>query len=469
MSEQLASASAWATEEFGHAQLGNQLRTRRLVKIAHRLADSPAGMVSEVHQSDAERVGAYRFVENPHVSHEALVRASAEATLRRCEGESWTFAPIDGSSLSFSDPRGRRGLGAVGPYAQKGRGIKTMTSIAVRHDGSVLGLLDLQYWSRKIRKRRKPPRPWRSIESKETRFWLQAIQRITTVAENIGARTRLWFQLDREGDFYEMLCAMAELEHARVTVRAAQNRRTADPDCALLWDSLTAQPCSAAFGLSVPAGPKRQARKAKMVIRHAPIELLLRHRSRNYRDPRTRIALWAVLVLEEDSVPPGQKPLQWLLLTNAPIHDASDAAEVVHGYSLRWRVEDFHRCWKTNCRVESIQLHQVPHIQRWATLLAAVAIRIERLKHLARNEPDAPASIELSQDEIDAVIVLRQPPDHQPGDCPPISQVVRWIADIGGYIGPSNGPPGSTVISRGLQRVEVAQVTLRNLSDFKPD
>ena len=262
---------------------------------------------------------------------------------------------------------------------------------------------------------------------------------------------------------------MAQLEHARVTVRAAQNRRTADPDSALLWDSLKAQPRSAVFGLSVPAGPKRQARKAKMVIRHAPIELLLRHRSRNHRDPRTRIALWAVLVLEEDSVPPGQKPLQWLLLTNAPIHDASDAAEVVYGYSLRWRAEDFHRCWKTNCRVESIQLHHVQHIQRWATLLAAVAIRIERLKHLARNEPDEPASIELSQDEIDAVIVLRQPPGHQPGDSPPISLVVRWIADIGGYIGPSNGLPGSTVICRGLQRVEVAQATLRNLSGFKPD
>lgn len=470
MSE-LSAAGAWAVEEFGHAQLGNRSRTRRLVAIASRLADAPAGLVSSVFQSVADRVGAYRFVENEHVDHEALLRSCAEATLRRAEGEEWIFAPVDGSSLQLADPVGRRGLGAVGSYSRGGRGLKLMSSIGVRRDGTVLGLLDLQYWTRSTSRRRKQLSRWRGIETKETRFWLQAMERVMGLARDLGIQTGLWFQVDREGDFREMLHWMAEPSTARVTVRAATNRRTADadPDCARLWDKLRLQQRSGVYGLSVLAGTHRKARTARMEIRHAEVEIPLRDQRYNSRYPRPMVRLWAVLVQEVGSVPPKEKAIQWMLITNAPIHDCSDAAAVVYGYSLRWRVEEFHRCWKTNCHVEKIQLHHVQHIQRWATILAAVAMRIERLKHLARNEPDAPASIELSQEEINAVIVLRQPPNHKQGDCPPISLVVRWIADIGGYIGPSNGPPGPTVIGRGFQRVEIAAETIRKLSSSKPD
>jgi hypothetical protein len=86
--------------------------------------------------------------------------------------------------------------------------------------------------------------------------------------------------------------------------------------------------------------------------------------------------------------------------------------------------------------------------------VAAVAMRIERLKYVARTSPHSPADIELTHDEIDATILLRKPQGYTIGQIPPISLALRWIADLGGYTGKSSGgPPGSITIGRGLREI----------------
>jgi hypothetical protein len=458
----------WAVEEFGQAQLGNALRTRRLVSMAAGVAGAPHGLVTAVFTTVAERVAAYRFLENDRISLKVVLGSCAQAAIQRAVGAAWFYVPVDGSSLALADPSGRRRLGAVGSYERGGRGLKTMTSIAVHEDGTPLGLLDLQWWVRQVVPGRKRTRDRRTVEDKETRYWLQAIQRVEAVVAQSGTAAHPWFQLDREGDFQDLLRLMSQMTASRVTVRAAQDRRTATGATGHLWDTLRAQAPSGVYRLAVAPGPKRQARQARMVVRWAQVSLLLRQR-RSGGARRTPVTVRAVLALEEGTVPPGEKPLQWLLLTNASVSSFHGAVEVLFGYAQRWRIEDFHRAWKSQCGVECTQLHDVPHVQLWATLLAAVAMRIERVKHLARNQPDTPASVEFTQDEIDAVIVLRQPPGYRRGDEPTIGLLVRWIADLGGYIGPSNGPPGSTVIGRGLHRVEPVALALQHLAREKPD
>jgi hypothetical protein len=107
-----------------------------------------------------------------------------------------------------------------------------------------------------------------------------------------------------------------------------------------------------------------------------------------------------------------------------------------------------------------------------ATLLAAVATRVERLKHLARETPDAPASVELSEAEIQATILLKREYKKRtetiPDSMPTIAQATHWIAQLGGYTGKSSGgPPGSVTIGRGLRDVLVAARLLANLGIAK--
>jgi hypothetical protein len=54
------------------------------------------------------------------------------------------------------------------------------------------------------------------------------------------------------------------------------------------------------------------------------------------------------------------------------------------------------------------QLRSPDAVVRWATILAAVATRIERLKHLARERADEPATVELTLEEIR--MIVRSPP-----------------------------------------------------------
>lgn len=74
---------------------------------------------------------------------------------------------------------------------------------------------------------------------------------------------------------------------------------------------------------------------------------------------------------------------------------------------------------------------EVTAFESWATILASVAMRIERLKYLARNEPEQPATVELSKVEVEATLVLyrsddgRSPKDYVRSQVPTIAQAVN--------------------------------------------
>jgi hypothetical protein len=154
--------------------------------------------------------------------------------------------------------------------------------------------------------------------------------------------------------------------------------------------------------------------------------------------------------------------LEWMLLTTHSIATLDDVREVIRGYTMRWRVEDFHRAWKSGvCNVEDTQLRSRQALFKWATLTATVAVRAQRLAHQARQTPDAPASSELSKIELRALKLLRNPRPDDPA-APTLQQAVRWIAELGGYGGPWSGHPGPIVIARGLYDLAVAVRVLQN-------
>ena len=101
--------------------------------------------------------------------------------------------------------------------------------------------------------------------------------------------------------------------------------------------------------------------------------------------------------------------------------------------------------------------------------MAAVAARIERIKHRSRSEPELPATVEYTQDEIDATIVLRSHEtrvSQKPGDVPTLGEVTKWIADLGGYMGSKRSPPpGSVVLRRGMEQVAAAAIAIKALRE----
>jgi Transposase DNA-binding/Transposase Tn5 dimerisation domain len=463
-----AGPSSWAFEEFGGARIADARWRRRLVSMAGRAARRPAGRVTETFVRSGERQGAYGLLESESVSADEVGQAMFEACARRSADEAFVYCPIDGTSLSLADRERSKGFGPVGSRANGGRGLKVMNAMVLSADGVPLGVSSQRYWTRAERRRGKHRDKLRP-EQKETQHWLDAIKQTREVMAEHAPSTRCWFQLDREGDAWPML-KEAGLGQHWFTIRACRNRwaRLPDGQRTYLWSLLEQQPVKTTYLMEVRAAGKRKARKANMVVRACKVTLDIRDKRTN---GRSQIELNVVQAMEQGTTPVGEKPIQWTLLTNRPIEIMKDITDVIVGYSMRWRIEELHRTWKSGaCSVEENQLRSAGAAIKWAIILIAVAARIERIKQLSREQPHLPATDEFSPAEIKAAALLyfgkAGKTKVNPAATPTIAEVTLWIAFLGGYTGKtsSGGPPGTITIARGLQSVRAAAQALEALS-----
>lgn len=459
----VSAACDWASEEFGRAELGDRRRTRRLVRMAATAMQRPAGRILEVFQTSAERQGAYDLLANGEVRHGPMTESLGSATAARCIDESGVYVSIDGSSLSLTDHTGRKGFGGVGSTQQGGRGLKVVTALAVDMAGTPVGVLDQQWWARRVQKKCHAHRR-RAVHDTETQHWVDCIRESQRRMAEHAPRTRLWFLLDRENDRRGCLEAL-HVSGETFVVRSSTNRRLVADDRRYLLEQLDEAMPSHGYVLHVTAGPGRSARKAHMLVRAVHANLRLSDRGNR----RASLGVTVVEAREAGTTPPGEKPIAWRLLTNHPVCEAADADRVIEAYARRWSIEPFHKTWKTGaCNVEDSQLRDRDHVVKWAILMAAVAARIERLKVLSRQQPDQLADSELTKYEIAALILLKRKfkkrTETIPDSVPTLRDAVTWIAELGGYTGKSSGgPPGSITIRRGLDYLAPAAATIRAL------
>jgi len=467
----------WAEEEFGQAQLGDIRRTRRVVMLGAELARQPAGTVTRACASSASREGAFRWLESHAVRVEPVREALVRAALGRCAQHELVYVSVDGTSLTLTDKTGEKGLGAVGSWSMGSHGVHAMTALAVGPDGGPIGICGQRMWVRQSRSRHANARRSGDLGERETRFWLELLAESHAEFAKSAPGCTPWYQLDRGADCWPVL-ELARRSNLLLTVRATHDR-CIDGQAAHLWSVVERSPLKGYLHVDVPAGPgrrkrqrregrrvswktaPRKARKAKVAVRAATVPLRLTTAA----GASFTVDFNAVLVRE---VGPVKDRLEWLLLTTHPVRTRSEALAVVFGYKHRWRIEELHRTWKRGlCRVEDTQLRSREAIFKWATLLAAVASRAMRLTYLAREQPDLPATEELSRVELRALIALRMPKGVVLGHVPPLSQAVRWLAELGGYTGPWNGPPGPTVVGRGLRTVLAAARAFENASKMR--
>jgi hypothetical protein len=461
---QTAEIEQWAQKEFGDARIGDPRWPRRAVQMAAQAARRPAGKITETFNNDAERQGAYGLLESEAVPHEALASAMFRACARRAAEESFVFVPVDGSSLSLTDRDGSKGFGPIGSRADGARGLKVMTAMMLSSTGVPIGVSGQTWWSRPEQRRHKNRDRLRP-QDKEIGRWLEVIDTTRQVMAAHAPSVRCWFQLDREGDAWPVL-TQAGLGDHWFTIRATHNRRVVmdGQHHPYLFSVLAELPVASTYSLHVDGGPHRIGRQANLEIRACRLTLQLRDKR---TAKRFSMDVNVVDVRERGTTPAGEKPIRWTLYTNHPIDTVEDLRQVVDGYSTRWRIEELHRTWKSGtCRVEETQLRSAEAAIKWATMLLAVGVRVERIKYLSREQPDLPATDEFTPLEIRAAALLHfgeAARTHLPPNATPtIAQVTLWIAKIGGYTGrtSSGGPPGAVTITRGLQEVRTAAKAL---------
>lgn len=456
------SITHWATEEFG-TTAHHAATARAWVAMAIATARRPAGTVTGVFATPAAQRAAYRQLERETLSPEQVLDGPATACARRARAYGFAYVPVDTTSLTITDRTHTKGTGPLGARRFPTRGRLFGTALALSPQRVPLGLADLISWRRGERAPRRASCA-RPFARRETRHLLTLCQHVHTRWRDAGVLTRPWFQVDRGGDFHQLL-RWAIREDVWLTVRAQHDRCVRDPFGRKLWEALGARPACATFALDVPAAHARAARVATLTAHTGRVEIELK----DWSGSRVwRFRLHAVLVREEGRVPAGATRLAWMLLTTYPVATVTDVRAVAEGYATRWSIESFHKTWKSDlCHVEDTQLRSASALVKWATLLAAVAIRSQHLTMRARAEPEADARSEFTPEEIEAVVLLRGV-KADPRSPLPLAQVVKWIAELGGYPGnPARSPPGQKVIARGLAWVLPAALVLKRRAELE--
>lgn len=463
-------APEWAGAEYAHAELNDIRNVPRLVQIATRVAERPRPKVSEVFDCPRELQACYDFLENDRISTAAIVRASADATARKASSLPRVLIPCDGASLTFVDRDGARGTGSVGNRTKGGRGLQVMDAIALREDGTPLGLMAMEWWARPLTR---DPRHshLRPVAQREVCHWLSVRASVREAAERLCPETALVFLHDGGADAWPVLVDIPERSHERevTVVRAAQNRGSYDGKRGrtYLWSLLSRAQDRWRVRQHIPPGHGRTARRAQLEISVRQVTLDVR---RMPSKKRVAVTLWAIQVRERGRTPRGQERLEWVLLTNRPTPTLARAREVIGWYILRWRVEDHHKTWKkSGSEIERTQLRSLGAMGKWMAIHAAVSARALALTHQARTPEAAetPARKVFSESELTALRALRAAREMETPAKLSVAQAVLYVAILGGYL-PRKEPPGPKIIRRGLERLCIAAAALDAIGAVGP-
>lgn len=460
MVARLSSHEEWAFAEFGSAKLGRIDRTRRLVQMAAQFADKPGAIVAAAMASGADREGAYRFVENDKINPVEMAAAAYRATIDRVGKAPYAYVPVDGTSLQIRDEECTKGTGPIGARTFPARGFQVMSALAVTPDGVPQGLCAQAWWSREEKPVAREASK-RKVEDKETKYWLEVIKNVRAAFKESPCTP--WLQLDRGGDAWPVLL-QAHAPNCWLTVRASYSRRVHnhsadDSERQYLWPVVSQSAPLGQYAVDVTAGPGRKARHAVLTVRATEVTLSLRNHQTKVRTP---LRIWAVMAKETERSAGGETPLEWMLLTTFPADTFEAACHVLYGYTQRWRIEEFHKAWKSGaCNIEDTQLESARGIRVLSVLLASVATRLLRMTYFARTAPDLPASVEFDASEVRAAALLNRKRRVRV-DKVTIGMITLWIAEVGGYINrKSAGPPGLIVLARGLRSVAATARALR--------
>jgi hypothetical protein len=320
-----------------------------------------------------------------------------------------------------------------------------------------LGVLDADCWARDPEQHGKRRDP----DERESRKWIDSYQMLSDI-QRAHTETMFVSVCDREGDFFELLTEAAPPGGAKLLVRAEAKRHGAvsvvgDMGQANLWEIMEQQPVAGIKVQQLPKQGNRPARQAHLEVRFREVVI---HPPKQIKKA-TPVQCWAVF-LKEREVPQDATPIEWMLLTTVPTHTLEQACERSDWYATRWGIEVFHRTLKSGCNIEDRQLGTASRIETCLAIDMVVAWRIYYMSRLARETPDAPCTDFFSEAEWKALYAghfkTPQPPLH----VPTLGEVVRWLAKVGGHLGrKSDGPPGTEVLWRGLQKLEFGVVVWR--------
>ncbi len=439
---------------FGHAALGNKRRTSRLVKTFEQMRRHPGGTLPDKLSAPADLKGLYRFCAAESVTHASIIAAMRKYTLERIsQHEGSVLVAHDATELDYSSLESlRENLGQIGKGTHQGYICQNVIALDPQ-SGEVLGLLDQILHCRDEVPENETLTEHRNRPTRESLLWGKG-------TANLPGSAQLIDVADQGASTFEFLEQEAASGRRFVIrngkVRKVRGGHGPDGPEEYLKEYAQSLPELGSYTMDVQRQKGHRARKgrkqAEFSVRGGAILLLPPHAKHGLHgdDP---LPIYVVYVCEVNP-PAGEKPIEWMLLTNEPVVTFEDAWRVISWYERRWVIEEYHKAMKTGCRIEDIQFTAVERLQPAIALLSAVALTLLTLRDASRR-PDAstrPASNLFATEYIDVLSVWRY--GKLRTDLT-VHDFYFALARLGGHQNrKSDHPPGWLVLWRGWAKLQ---------------
>ena len=402
------------------------------------LANQPTDSIPQAAGDWGQAKATYRFLDNDRATQADLTAGAARDTARLCRDQAAVLVVQDTTSLNLTANHALAELGPIASSAGLARGLFVHTTLAMTPEGIVLGVLGQRFWARPL-----PGRP--GPEEKESGKWIDGIDQARQALFGSGPPPpRLIHVMDREGDVYDVLQWIDDLGDGAI-IRCAQDRRVEEP-LRTAHAAVRDQPVLDGKRMPVPRSHGRAARDARVELRVLGVELKPDLEKYPHAWPMT----WTLIEVWEPEPPEGTKALLWRLWTREPAARVAEAWEAVRKYTCRWPIEEFHLTLKSGCRVEALRLERWDRLIKAVVLYSLVAARVVSLRDRSRADPEAEATVLLSEEEC-GVLTARFSRGRTRSALT-LKQAVLWIGRLGGHLNrKGDGMPGVRTLWRGLR------------------
>jgi hypothetical protein len=444
---------SFGRQHFGSCELGDKRLTDRLVRTTDLFLQHPGGTLPDKLNNTADLIGFYRLANNGKVTHAELISAHCARTRQLIERAPGMVLIIhDTTEIDFSGLDSVQGLGQIGHGGC--RGFLCHNSLAYDYDGGeVLGLASQLMHVRRIVSKKESPKAKREHPQRESRLWKKGWAAMGPPPPD---RRRINIS-DRGSDMLEFMEAM-QLAGDQYVIRSKSNRNIeldggeGGGIRTKLHDFARTLPALGERTVAVSTNRGHQGRTTQVRVSAAAVSIVPPHFARGEHS-KNNLPAWVIYVREIDA-PPGETPLEWILLTNVPAPDFQQVGERIDWYACRPIIEEYHKAQKTGCGVELPQFTTLRALEVTVAVLSVVATQLLRLRDLSRRDDATtrPASEVVDQEYVTALSYWRFK-KVQPNMS--VHDFCMALAKLGGHLNRKHdGPPGWLVLWRGWTKLQ---------------
>jgi hypothetical protein len=427
---------------------------RRCEQIFWQMVSKKSAVLHQSMASKAALTGAYRFMNHQQVNYELIghrltsswpVKGKNILCLQDTSEANFTW---HSGALKVNDAH----LGPVGNPEEVGFFMHPSLCLDMG-DGFPLGFSDVFLFNRPWQQADKYQRKYKSqpLPEKESYRW---IERAEESKRHLTQAAYVLFVSDRESDLFPLFERLPDAK-SDVLIRLSQDRLLYGQE-GKISDQLE-QTLAMPWTLALAKSGQRKKRLAQLQIKFTSLPVA---RPKHATRQGASYVVMSVIEAREEagSVPKGEEPVFWRLITSKQVDNLQAAVQCLHYYALRWKMEELFGLVKSEAmHLEQSQLSQGKALKIMAMLSLQAALQILQLKE-GRAKTDQSATLAFCEKELLFMRLLcttlagKTVKQQNPYPENSMAYAAWIIGRLGGWKGLySQGPPGIKSFSSGLK------------------